>query len=166
MLKKVTLLSYIFFLNSFLYAESYPNACFDKACEPAIRREISKAKTTIRLAVYSFTRFSLAASLTRAADKGLDVQVIVDKKQLKHDSSEKILKILKEGGVKVFIIDKKNKSSMHHKFLVLDSQVTITGSFNYTTSASKYNSENILIVKDKKISTLFEKEWLKLIVDL
>lgn len=40
---------------------------------------------------------------------------------------------------------------MHHKFAVLDNSVVITGSFNWTSQAVKFNQENILF---------YENPWL------
>jgi phosphatidylserine/phosphatidylglycerophosphate/cardiolipin synthase-like enzyme len=160
MIKKTLLLSYLFLCLP-TFAADYPKAFFDKECETAIKKEISQSKKHIRLAVYSFTRFSLAGALSRAVDKGVDVQVILDSKQLDNDNTAKIIQILLNGGVKVFTIEKKDKSSMHHKFMTIDGKTLITGSFNYTTSASRYNSENIVIIKNE-ITGKFDKEWLKL----
>jgi phosphatidylserine/phosphatidylglycerophosphate/cardiolipin synthase-like enzyme len=160
MIKKTFLLSFLFLCLPSI-ADDSPKAFFDKDCEAAIRKEIAKSESQIRLAVYSFTRFSLAGALTRAVDKGIDVQVILDSKQLDNDSTAKIIQILLKGGVKVYTIEKKDKSSMHHKFMTIDGKTLITGSFNYTTSASRYNSENIVIIKND-ITGNFDKEWLKL----
>ena len=40
--------------------------------------------------------------------------------------------------------------------------VVITGSYNYTTNATKFNDENLLIIKDKNIAWKFTLEWQRL----
>ncbi len=37
---------------------------------------------------------------------------------------------------------------IHHKLMVLDQQVTIVGSFNYTAPATTLNDENIIVLGD------------------
>jgi len=37
---------------------------------------------------------------------------------------------------------------MHHKLMVIDDQVIITGSFNYTGPANRLNNENIMVLGD------------------
>ncbi|MGD9035364.1 MAG: phospholipase D-like domain-containing protein, partial [Syntrophobacterales bacterium] len=37
---------------------------------------------------------------------------------------------------------------LHHKLMVLDEQVIVAGSFNYTGPANKLNDENIIILGD------------------
>lgn len=39
-------------------------------------------------------------------------------------------------------------SKLHHKLMVLDDQLVISGSFNYTSNANRINDENILIMGD------------------
>ena len=133
-------------------------AFFNKDCEAALISEIGKAKKSIYIAVFSFTRFNIANALNKAAAKGATVKILWDKKQL--ESSEygsKILEILKKGKVEVILIDKESK--MHHKFMVIDKETVTTGSYNFTTSASKYNDENLVIFQDKKIAEKFLKAW-------
>jgi phosphatidylserine/phosphatidylglycerophosphate/cardiolipin synthase-like enzyme len=48
---------------------------------------------------------------------------------------------------------------MHHKFAVLDNSVVITGSFNWTMQAVKFNQENILFYENKVIASQFTKEF-------
>ena len=46
---------------------------------------------------------------------------------------------------------------LHHKLMVLDEQVVIAGSFNYTGPATRLNDENIIVLGDletKKKSTI------------
>ncbi len=52
---------------------------------------------------------------------------------------------------------------MHHKFSIIDGNVLITGSYNWTHSAENLNDENILIIKDaENIIKEYEKEFKKI----
>ena len=52
---------------------------------------------------------------------------------------------------------------MHNKYCIIDGKILITGSFNWTVSAVKYNQENLVILENeslcKKFLEAFEKLW-------
>lgn len=51
---------------------------------------------------------------------------------------------------------------MHNKFAIIDSAVVLTGSYNWTVSASNNNQENILIIESKGVVNNYESEFNKL----
>lgn len=51
---------------------------------------------------------------------------------------------------------------MHHKFCVIDNEVVITGSYNWTASADKRNNENLLVIHDAKIAQEYSAEFNRL----
>jgi len=55
-----------------------------------------------------------------------------------------------------------SENHMHHKFMVADDEITITGSYNWTRSAERYNQENIVWVKDPMFAKPFNQEFEKL----
>ncbi|MCM8524901.1 MAG: phospholipase D-like domain-containing protein [Lentisphaeraceae bacterium] len=156
--KKFIILFLTILISFYSSLSAEVKAFFNKDCEAALIAEIGRAKKSIHVAVYSFTRFNIANALSKAKSKGVDVKILWDKTQL--ESSEygsKIFEILKGGNVEVSVIDKKSK--MHHKFAVIDSNTVITGSFNFTTSAAKFNDENLVVFENKKAAEKFLKAW-------
>jgi cardiolipin hydrolase len=51
---------------------------------------------------------------------------------------------------------------MHHKFAVIDEAVVLTGSFNWTTQAVKFNQENVLFLENNGIAKLFTDNFNKM----
>jgi phosphatidylserine/phosphatidylglycerophosphate/cardiolipin synthase-like enzyme len=47
----------------------------------------------------------------------------------------------------------------HNKVMVIDGETVITGSFNFTKAAEESNAENLLIIHDKKLASLYIKNW-------
>lgn len=45
-----------------------------------------------------------------------------------------------------------NPYIMHNKFCVIDNEVVITGSYNWTASAGGRNNESLLIIYDTKVA--------------
>jgi cardiolipin hydrolase len=48
---------------------------------------------------------------------------------------------------------------MHHKFAILDKSVVITGSFNWTSQAVKFNQENIIFYENKDIAKKYTEAY-------
>ena len=48
---------------------------------------------------------------------------------------------------------------MHDKFIVLDRQKVLTGSYNYTTTASRENYENLVFIENAKIAEEFARAF-------
>ena len=51
---------------------------------------------------------------------------------------------------------------MHHKFVIIDDELLINGSFNWTSRAIFGNNENILITKDPDILNPYKEQFDKL----
>ncbi len=128
----------------------------------AIIKEIETAKTSIDLAVFSFTSKKLARALIKAHDSGIKVRVIIDRETAK--SRRCIAPLLRDAGIPVRFKRGSRGGLMHNKFAVIDSNMLITGSFNWTVSAEKRNDENIVIIKGdkplvKKFTERFKYLW-------
>ena len=48
---------------------------------------------------------------------------------------------------------------MHHKVIIIDKEIVITGSYNFTSSAERNNDENVVIFFDKQIAARYMEEF-------
>ena len=48
---------------------------------------------------------------------------------------------------------------MHHKFAVIDNSIVVTGSFNWTAQAVKFNQENIIFYENKDLAKKYSEEY-------
>ena len=55
---------------------------------------------------------------------------------------------------------------LHHKVMVIDRQVVVTGSFNYTGKANRFNDENVFFIHNADIAEHFIKEIERIYDDL
>jgi phosphatidylserine/phosphatidylglycerophosphate/cardiolipin synthase-like enzyme len=53
---------------------------------------------------------------------------------------------------------------MHHKVIIIDDKIVITGSFNFTANANN-NDENVLVIYDKEIAKQYITEFDKIFSD-
>ena len=56
-----------------------------------------------------------------------------------------------------------NPFNMHHKVIVIDGEIVIVGSFNFSESADKSNDENLLIIYNRAVAAKFEEEFQKVL---
>ena len=122
-----------------------------------IVKAVGEAKKSIHVAAYSFTSRPIASALAAAHDKGVDVEVVLDKSQKKGW----VVQYLKDHKIPTRINYQYN--IMHDKFVVIDEKTLELGSFNYTRAAENNNAENVLVIHGaKKIIKDYDQQWEKL----
>ncbi len=127
--------------------------------ERIILERIKKAKQSIYFMAFSFTSEKLGEELIRLKKKGIDVYGIIEKVGSNSKSSEYVK--FKLEGLPVHL--DKNKNRMHHKVIIIDEKILITGSYNFSKNANEKNDENIIIIHNKDIAGSYLKEFYNLI---
>ena len=98
----------------------------------------------------------LAEALIQRAQAGLQIIGVVDETQARSNTGGEFER-LKSAGLDVRMADTPNL--MHHKVLVIDRQIVVVGSYNYTRSAEEFNDENVLIIYDAALAGQFLQEY-------
>ena len=134
------------------------NLCFTPPlnCGRLIAQEINGAKSSIYMQAYGLTHPDITKALIKAKERGVDVRIIVDRSNLTQKYSK--IKDLRQAGIEVSIDIVPGIA--HNKVVILDRQKTVSGSFNFTTSADKRNTENVLIIDDVQIADRYLQNWL------
>lgn len=127
-------------------------------CPDAIVALIDDAEESIDCAIYTFTSREIAQALVRAHNRGVQVRVIMDRNQAAEGYAKKRYLSKKGISVRVHIGD----GIMHNKFMVVDTAIVLTGSYNWTSSANRWNYENIVIIKSPALAKVFEEQFDKL----
>jgi phosphatidylserine/phosphatidylglycerophosphate/cardiolipin synthase-like enzyme len=120
-------------------------------CTQTIVQALGGAQRAILAQAYSFTSAPIAKALLDAHKRGVQVQVILDKSQRseKYSSAD----FLANQGVPV-VIDA-NHAIAHNNVMVIDGEVVLTGSFNFTKAAQEKNAENLLIIRDPALAAQY-----------
>lgn len=113
------------------------------SAEALVLKVIGSAKHDLRMMGYSFTSPTISAALAKAARSGVDVKLVLDEHGNEGKASKNAMNYVVNAGVQLRTIDK--YKIQHDKVIVVDGQTVETGSFNYTASAAKANSENVLV---------------------
>ena len=129
--------------------------------EALVLRAIDTAHHSIRLAAYSFTAPAVVRSLVAAKRRGVDVAIVVDyKNNLQEDSRKAVaaLNAIAAAGIPTRTVDQ--YPQQHSKYMVVDGAHVETGSYNYSTNAARYNSENVLVVwSEPALAAAYLANW-------
>jgi phosphatidylserine/phosphatidylglycerophosphate/cardiolipin synthase-like enzyme len=117
---------------------------------------VNSAKRSISFLAYSFTSDELAQALIERAKGGVTVRGIFDKDQYRSNSGTEY-DTLRNAGLDVWLDG--NPRLMHHKVIIIDGQVVITGSYNFSNNAEYSNDENTLIIHDPDIAAQYLAEF-------
>ena len=118
-------------------------------------KQIDGAKKSIKVMAYGFTATNLAEALVRAKRRGVDVGLIQDEKSAQNN--RETLPILLVAGIEVRSDGK--HAIQHNKVMLIDDDIVITGSYNFTKSAESRNAENIMIVRSSYAAKRYADNW-------
>ncbi len=123
----------------------------------ALTQEIRKAKKSIYFMAFSFTHDGMGKAMIEKYKDGIQVKGVFEKRGNKKSKYSEYGQ-LKNAGIQSIQLDR-NKYAMHHKVIIIDERVTITGSFNFSNNANKRNDENVLIIDNPRIAKAYIDEF-------
>ena len=113
-----------------------------KGCQ-RIKQLINSAQKTVKVAMFTWTRYDLAQALIAAKKRGVRVEVVLDNSSAK-GASAKIAALLKKEGIPLTF--SKGPALLHHKFMLIDDNILEIGSANWTKAAFSQNDDCFLII--------------------
>lgn len=117
---------------------------------------LGNARKSIDFLAYSFTSNPLGEAIRQRAAAGVKVRGVMETDQMKSDIGSEY-DAFQAAGVDVRLDG--NPGLMHHKVMIIDDQIVVMGSYNFTASAEKYNDENLVVIYDARIAGQFLKEF-------
>ena len=120
---------------------------------------LETAKEIIRVWVYFFTNWKIWEVIKRRLEDGVEVRIITDKDSKgAFGMGEEWKKSLKCHHLPI-----PEESKMHHKFVIIDDNLVMNGSFNWTKSAESKNLENVIVSSSKTLINafieIFDRYW-------
>ncbi|MBX0329447.1 FAM83 family protein [Oscillochloris sp. ZM17-4] len=122
---------------------------------PQIVEEISRARQSVDFLAFSYTSDDIGDAMIARQRAGVPVRGVFEKRNAQGIGSE--FERLTKGKVDVLVDG--NCYTMHHKVIIIDGRVVITGSYNFTGRAEDVNDENLIIIDDPAIAQLYEQEF-------
>lgn len=116
---------------------------------------IDTAEKSVEVQAYSFTSKPIIKALIRAKQRGVDVEIILDRSNVerKNYRTHTYRRLISPGldavytaGIPTYIDDR--YLIAHNKVMIIDDRMIITGSFNFSYAAAHFNAENMLVIKN------------------
>ena len=122
-----------------------------------ILQTLDKAQISIVVAVAWFTNDVLYKKLIEKKNQGVDVRVVINNDGINKKHGIDI------SGLNAVKVRSEQGGIMHEKICVIDNQIVISGSYNWTDNAELRNAEHINITEnDNQLATRFSLEFNKL----
>ena len=125
--------------------------CPQERCEDAVVAAINDAEHSVQFMTFSFTSDPIGEAVLAAADRGVLVEGVMEKRQNSQYSEYALLS--------QWTVWDSNPATMHHKVFIIDNTTVITGSMNPTWSGGHRNDENLLIIQDEHLAREFLEEF-------
>ena len=127
----------------------------DGVIERVLIALIGQATSTLDIALYYFTDDNLGDAVVAARARNVKVRVLLDGTQEKARGGE--YEKLVRAGIEVSVEHVTGK--MHHKFVVIDREIVVTGSYNWSSAADTDNLESIVVIECPEIAAAFIAEF-------
>jgi phosphatidylserine/phosphatidylglycerophosphate/cardiolipin synthase-like enzyme len=127
-------------------------------CQNALLRYLGQCKKEMLICVFTISDDKIANLIQEAHKQNIDIRIITDDDKTFDKGSD--IKQLHEAGIAVKMDTTPNH--MHHKFAIIDENILVTGSYNWTRSAALYNHENIFVSRHSGIIQKYKDEFEKL----
>jgi phosphatidylserine/phosphatidylglycerophosphate/cardiolipin synthase-like enzyme len=123
--------------------------------EEAIVQALKSAKFEVLVQAYSLTSEPIIDALIDVENRGIDVGIILDRRA---ESEYKVIwPRLKKDSIYVRIDTQYGLA--HNKIMVIDSNLVITGSYNYSKGAEIKNRENLLVIQNHLLAMEYLNHW-------
>jgi phosphatidylserine/phosphatidylglycerophosphate/cardiolipin synthase-like enzyme len=145
------------FASSILFAKTEVLFSPRGAIKDAIIKNINSSEKSIDIAVLIFTAGEIAEALYEAKERGVKIRIIIDRKQEK--KRYPVLEFLKEKDFELRFLKGNTGGFMNHTFAIFDVERLVTGSYNWTEYAEKFNYENALFIDEPDTIKSFQEEF-------
>jgi len=124
-----------------------------------IERLVEAAQASIDAALYRFNSQRLVRALDAAQQRGVRVRLVIDRNKYEQSSATRQLLPKERFSYQLTYGRDGAGSKMHHKFVLLDHSVLLTGSYNWTFASEERNYENLLVLRESKIVEAYSQEF-------
>jgi phosphatidylserine/phosphatidylglycerophosphate/cardiolipin synthase-like enzyme len=118
---------------------------------------IQAAQTSIFFLAFTFTSDPIGEAIRERALAGVDVAGVMDDGQINSAPGSEYDPFLQVG------LDVRRSGNlhglMHHKVILIDEKIVITGSYNFTASAETANDENTVIIFSPEVAAKYLEEF-------
>ncbi len=120
---------------------------------------LNGANDSIYFMAYSFTSQDLGDAILAQAKTGVKVAGIMDGSQISSNTGTQYNRFVQAG---LSVRKSAPIGLMHHNVFIIDNQIVVMGSSDFTASSENVNDENVVIISDPQIATHYLAELQRL----
>ena len=134
-----------------------PPSAYFQDLPTVLCRQLSQARQNIRIAVCWFSHREIFEVLLKKLRAGISVELLLeyDSQNISQQGLD-FQKFIKLGGT---LYAYRDTALMHHKFALIDDQLLLSGSFNWTYNS---NAENLIVSAEPALIEAFRQEYNRL----
>ncbi len=117
---------------------------------------VKSAQESVNFLAYSFTQDELSGALLERSQAGVEVAGVMENRQVEANIGSEY-EPLRDAGLDVRLDG--NPNNMHHKVIIIDGRIVVTGSYNFSRSAEERNDENSVVIYSPEIAALYLEEF-------
>lgn len=136
-------------------------AYFNEEILKQLQNHLTYARKSLKIAVSWFTNYSLFKQLKQMANEGIKIQIIINNDLINNGGyCLNLNELIENENVELSLVEYPHL--LHHKFVIIDDDLLITGSYNWTRFSGK-NYENMVVINDDVIIEQFSNEFDELV---
>ncbi len=120
---------------------------------------VEAATDSIDAALYGFSSRRLARVLQEAESRKLRLRLILDGNKYRETPGCQRLLAERNLPFRLAFGREGAGSKMHHKFVLLDRKLVLTGSYNWTPASEGKNYENLLVLRNPDLVEAYREEF-------
>lgn len=117
---------------------------------------VNQAQDEVLFMAFSFTSDPLSEALIGLVNRGVRVAGVMEESQYYSNIGSEYDRF-RNAGIDVRLDG--NERNMHHKVMIIDESIVVTGSYNFSRSAEERNDENVLIIYNTQLAQQFLNEF-------
>jgi hypothetical protein len=126
--------------------------------ESRVAEEIGRAKHSVWIQAYKFSSERIVDTILRLQreNPGLDVRLALDPKEASSGREKRqgrLVAAIAEAGGEVRLVADADKS--HSKFIIIDTAVVLTGSFNFKRHAARVQQDNMVVIRSRDVARTY-----------
>lgn len=122
---------------------------------------IQGAKESIYFLAFSFTSDDLGDAILERYDAGVSVAGVFEESQYNSNGKSSEFDRMRTAGLDVWL--DANPRNQHSKVIIIDGQIVVTGSYNFSSNAEKTNDENVMVLYNSDIAARYTAEFQKIL---